>query len=181
MAAETPGPAHRFIPLVAMSMDMLVRRELEIDSVEQARLDPRVGFGIVDGLTYGPWGDRFLAQLPPARVDRSPSIDTIYRKLVANRVQATFGFSLNYQRNLDLDGLRDNVRIVPVPDAPRGVIGLKLFAAQLPDADAALLQKTAVEIRDDGTLERLLGHWVDHGLAHNLVWRTERDGPSSKP
>jgi polar amino acid transport system substrate-binding protein len=177
MAANMRADDHRFVPLIAMSMDLLIRRDVGIDSLEKARQAPAITFGSVEGLTYGDWGDRFFEQLPASRVDHSPDIDALYRKLIANRIQATFGFSLNYLRNLDLEGLREQIRIVPVTDSPRGVIGVKFFPLQMAPRDLALLERASADMRDDGTLEKLLTHWVDHAMAKDMIWRASRDGP----
>ncbi|MBV8465065.1 MAG: transporter substrate-binding domain-containing protein [Burkholderiales bacterium] len=165
-----------YVPLIAATTDMVIRREVGASSVAAARDNKRVTFGRIDGLTYGKWGDAFFAALDPSRIDPSVSPDVLYRKLAAGRIDATFGFSILYQQDLDRYHLREAVQTIPVTDAPRTLGGVVLTPWQFDPDDLRKLQAALLGIRDDGTFMRILTHWVGAETARDQVWRAARDG-----
>jgi ABC-type amino acid transport substrate-binding protein len=164
-----------YVPLIAATTDLIVRRHGIAADLATLRDDKRVVFGRVEGLTYGKWGDAFFGRLDAARVDPSASPDALYRKLAVGRVDATFGFSILYQKDLDRYGLRETVSTVPVPDAPRTLGGVLLTPWQFDPEDLKVLQAGLTSIRDDGTFLRILTRWVGADVARDQVWRASRD------
>jgi ABC-type amino acid transport substrate-binding protein len=175
IAADIFKEGRIYVPLIAATTDLIVRRRGISADLGSLRDDRNVVFGRVEGLTYGKWGDEFFERLGAARVDPSISPDALYRKLAIGRVDATFGFSILYQRDLDRYGLRDTVTTVPVPDAPRTLGGVLMTPWQFDPEDLKLLQAELRSIRDDGTFLHILTRWVGADVARDQVWRAARD------
>jgi ABC-type amino acid transport substrate-binding protein len=165
-----------FVPLISMSTDLLVRKETGITTLEQARADGKLVFGVVAGLTYGDWGNLFFEHLPPQRVDVSPDAETLYRKLEIGRVGATFGFSLMYERNLVQHKLKPVMLALPIPDAPRGIAGLVVSNDLVAPDDAHLLLGAAEALRADGSIARMLVRYVGVTTAKEIVWKAAKEG-----
>lgn len=167
--------AHLFVPLLAMPLDLIVRKALGVQSPTHARANPNVVFGRVPALSYGKWGDAFLDALPKRQLDDTPTIEALFRKLAVGRVGATFGYSLAYQRNLDINQLNDQVSVIPVKEAGRTVMGMTIAYKQVAPADVVTLSNAAVAMRHDGTLARLLARYLPPNVAADIVWRAHRD------
>ncbi|WP_374348949.1 substrate-binding periplasmic protein [Chitinimonas sp.] len=178
IAGDRHLPDRQFVPLVSMSTDLLVLRDFDLKSLTTVRSDGRVIFGKVAGLTYGDWGNRLFEQIPPDRIDTSPTVEVLYRKLAAGRIGATFGFSLMYQRNIEQAQLQQRLLIVPLSEAPRGIAGMVITSALVDERDAQHLVAVAEAMRADGTVQQLLARWLGDAVARDLVWRAARDAPA---
>jgi ABC-type amino acid transport substrate-binding protein len=172
LAGDRHDPTFQFTPLISMPTDLIIRRDAGVHTLDEAVSRADIIFGSVSGLTYGDWGNAFFHQLPVDRLDQSPSVEALYKKLGMGRIHATFGFSLMYQRNLDALGIRDNVMIFPVPNAPHGVAGLLISRQQVDERDAQQIVDAAKQLRDDGTVARLLARWLGEEAARAVIWRT---------
>jgi polar amino acid transport system substrate-binding protein len=175
LAANRHRPNRSFIPVIAMTTDLIIRRDLKVTNTTVAHDTAAVVFGKISGLTYGQWGNNFLDSLPADRVDLSPSVDILYRKLAAGRIGATYGFSIMYLRNIDEYGLRDSVVVVPVKEVPRAVAGVVLSETQVAPEDLKRFQAAIIAMRDDGTVLRILSRWVGEAVAKDVLWRADRD------
>ncbi|WP_374357587.1 hypothetical protein [Chitinimonas sp.] len=168
-------PEHLFVPLLAIPLDLIIRRDLNVRTVSAAKANANVVFGYISALSYGQWGNAFLDALPKDRLDDTPTTDALYRKLAVGRIGATFGYAPMYRRNLDIYQLIDTVRIIPVEETPRTVMGLVIVHKQVPPADERQLREAAESMRQDGTLARLLAHYLGDTVANDIVWRASRD------
>lgn len=165
-----------FVPLISASTDLIIRTDSNAATIEAAQEDPHVIFGTVAGLTYGTWGDAFLAALPRARIDQSVDMESVHRKLALHRVDATFGYALIYRRELDRYNLADSVRVIPIKAAPRSIGGMRFHHQHIDADDLPLLLNTLSQMRADGTVTRIIAHYVGADLAHEQTWSATRDG-----
>jgi ABC-type amino acid transport substrate-binding protein len=158
-----------------MPLDLIIRKDLETTSPAAVWANPQVVFGRITALSYGKWGNAYLESLPKGRVDDTPTIDALFRKLAIGRIGATFGYSLMYQRNLDINHLAKDVSIIQVNEAQRTVLGLAVVHKQVAPPDVTTLSNAAIAMREDGTLARLLARYLGDAVAADIVWRAARD------
>ncbi len=164
---KPPAPGYVFIPTEQFVHDLLVSTTHVTApvSVKSVLADPRLVFGRVRGMNYGPEIEALLAGLGPGRVDESSSIDDLYRKLVAGRVDAVFQFPLVYRGKLAALGASHRVTVLPFDGAAPQIGGWAFYAPPLDADDAEALVRAVRAMRDDGTTTRILARFVGETAA----------------
>ncbi len=177
---RNPSPNDIYIPLRAATIDLIIRSEYGAKTPNAAFTNPRVIFGTLRGASYGGWADNYLRSLPEKRREPTDSIRSIYRKLAIGRVGATFGFAEVYRLHVDEMRLGNQLRIIPIPEAPRAIGGILINSGIVDMADAKLLQRTLEMIRDDGSLRRITAQYLGDAKARDELWRKDRDGSNNQ-
>lgn len=164
------NPALLFIPMAREPMDLIIREDLPIEGWRQAEEDRKLVFGSIRGASYGEWVNRFLHDLPAGRHDVSIDAETVYRKLGAGRIGATFGNAYVYRWYMDRGLLQGQVRVLPVPALRRTIVGVMLNTAALTVEDAQLLKQTIEALRDDGSFRRMMARYLGEELARERAY-----------
>ncbi|HEY9100909.1 ABC transporter substrate-binding protein [Chitinimonas sp.] len=164
------NPALLFIPMAREPMDLIIREDLPIEGWRQAEEDRKLVFGSIRGASYGEWVNRFLRDLPAGRHDVSIDAETVYRKLGAGRIGATFGNAYVYRWYMDRGQLQGQVRVLPVPAMRRVVVGVMLDTTALAPQDISLLKQTVEAVRDDGSFRRMMARYLGEELARERAY-----------
>lgn len=161
------APGYAFIPTERFAHDLLVNTAhvASPPTVKSVLADSRLVFGRVRGMNYGPEIEALLAQLGPSRVDESSSIDDLYRKLVAGRVDAAFQFPLVYRGKLAALSAEHRVAVLPFDGAAPQVGGWAFHTPPMDGDDAERLATAVRMMRDDGTTTRILARFVGDAAA----------------
>ncbi|GAB3243546.1 hypothetical protein [Chitinimonas naiadis] len=159
-----------FIPMAQESMELVVREDLAIQKLEQALAMPDLVFGSIRGASYGNVVNELLQDLPPARRDISIDAETVYRKLDAGRIGATFGNAYVYRWYLDGIKSQGKVRIVKLPLLQRVLVGVVLDTSAMAPADVPVLKQAFETARDDGSFRRMMAQYLGDELARERIY-----------
>ncbi len=161
------APGYVFIPTERFAHDLLVNTAHAASplTVQSVIADARMVFGRVRGMNYGPEIEALLAKLGSICVDESSSIDDLYRKLVAGRVDAAFQFPLVYRGKLAALGAEHRVAVLPFDGAAPQVGGWAFHTPPMDRDDAERLAAAVRMMRDDGTITRILARYIGDAAA----------------
>lgn len=171
-----PKREQQFVPLAREPMELVLRADSGVNSLADALKQPRLVFGVIRGVTYGAQVDRLLASLPPSRVDISVDAQTVYRKLEAGRVAATFGNAYVYRWYFDQSPVKVDVRVLPVPGSHGLPVGVALDARVLSAGDLVRLRRELEAIRDEGLFEQMMARYLGAELARERQYHRLRPG-----
>lgn len=171
-----PKREQQFVPLAREPMELVLRADSGVNSLDDALKQPRLVFGVIRGVTYGAQVDRLLASLPPSRVDISVDAQTVYRKLEAGRVTATFGNAYVYRWYFDQSPVKVDVRVLPVPGSHGLPVGVALDARVLSAGDLVRLRRELEAIRDEGLFEQMMARYLGAELARERQYHRPRPG-----
>ncbi|MCX9157731.1 transporter substrate-binding domain-containing protein [Niveibacterium sp. 24ML] len=159
-----------FIEIALLDVELVLPADSKIEALEQlaARTDALVGR--LRRAAEPPEVKAFFAQLDPARIDVSDDSDTLARKLAAGRIQAFFGTPLFLAGSIEAAGINGRVRRLPLASPPYR-IGWSMLHANVSAADRALLAKTLMRMRQDGTIETVLARHVGRRAAEKSLRR----------
>lgn len=171
-----PKREEQFVPLAREPMGLVLRADSGVSSLADALKQPRLVFGVIRGVTYGVQVDRLLASLPPSRVDISVDAQTVYRKLEAGRIAATFGNAYVYRWYFDQSPGKTAVHVLPVPGSRSLPVGVVLDARVLSAGDLVRLRRELEAIRDEGLFEQMMARYLGAELARERQYHRPRPG-----
>lgn len=119
-------------------------------------------FGVVRAFKHGEKQDQWLDQLRrEKRVQESPDVETVFRKLKEQRVDAMFSQPPVYRRNIAELGMQNEVVVQDWTPGEKGVpLGLILSKRRFSDADVARWQALLNQMRTDGTLKKIFTRYL---------------------
>jgi len=128
-------------------------------------------FGVVQAFKHGQEQDRWLDQLRrDERVQESPDVETIFRKLKEGRVDAMFSQPPAYRKKILDSGMQKDLVIQDWTPAEKGVpLGLILAKSRFSNADAKKWRALIRDMRYDGTLKRIYNRYLPTNEAKKLL------------
>lgn len=167
----------RFVPLTREPMELVVRKNLAVRNVADAMGRPGLVFGTIRGASYGEWVEQNLPRLPAAQREESVDAETVYRKLVAGRIGATFGNAYVYRWHLDRMQEPDSVSVLPLPERHRTLVGMVFNHDGMAPEDLERLVRAVVAIRDDGSFRRMVARYLGDDLARDRLYQGSASHP----
>ncbi|WP_338845615.1 transporter substrate-binding domain-containing protein [Massilia sp. W12] len=137
----------------------VIRRSLQ-NQVKQPQdfiNDSKLIFGVVRGYKHGEQQDKWLEPLRAAgRVQESPEIEIIFKKLKENRIDAMYAPAPLYHKKLADLGFAQDVMIQDWAPQTRGVMhGMILSKKSFAQPEVAAWRKILQEMRKDGSIKRI--------------------------
>lgn len=140
-------------------------------SLDELLADPAVVFGRLGTGTVSPWVDVRLDALPATRVDVTRDPGALLRMLAVGRVQAVVSMPL-MQRAMQVEDYPwHRLHGRSLPEAGTTIGGLQFDTRRICAADADRLRRLLRQLRDDGSLLRLLGKHLGAQAQPWMVWR----------
>lgn len=142
---------------------------------------PALKFGAVRAFRHGPAQERWIEQLRDAnRVDECADAKVLFKKFQARRFEAAFSEPLAFKKYLrDLNIENDFVVEDWTPNQADTPHGLVLSKRRFTEAQAAQWQQLIVEIRADGTLERIFRRYLPAADVAKML-KVDQPGVTSK-
>lgn len=143
----------------------------KVHSAEQFLAQPQLAFGVVRAFKHGEEQDNLLKQLRQAnRVEESPDVESIFKKLKENRVDAMFSQPAVYRKKLLDLNLESNVQIQDWTPREKGVPhGLILAKSRFSEKDATQWRALIETMRKDGSLKRIFERYLPASDAAKLL------------
>ncbi|MBF0192338.1 MAG: transporter substrate-binding domain-containing protein [Magnetococcales bacterium] len=137
------------------------------DFLQQTRLQ----IGVVRSFQHGTEQDHWLDQLRQAgRVQDTPDVETIFKKLKSNRVDAMFSQPPVFRKYLRDQTLAPNVVIQDWTPTEKGVPhGLILSKSRFDSLDAEQWRGLLADMRRDGTLKTIFLRYLPEKETHSLL------------
>jgi polar amino acid transport system substrate-binding protein len=162
-----------FAPYLVMKNYALVRlaNDTSVQSADDFLKQTTLKFGVVRAFRHGTEQDQWLDQLrAQQRVEESPDVETIFRKLRDHRVNAIFSQPPVYRKNLqDLDMAR-KIAVQDWTPKEKGVPhGLVLAKSRFSDPEAAQWRTLIEEMRTDGSLKKIYLRYLPAAEADRLL------------
>lgn len=162
-----------FAHYLTMKNYALVHKDVAV-SVRRAEdfiANPALQFGVVRAFRHGARQDQWLEPLRAAnRVQESPSVEPIFRKLKDHRIDAMFSQPPVYRKYLQDYAMQDVVDIQDWTPAEKGVPhGLILAKSRFTEGQFAQWQKLVQEMRTDGTLRRIYHRYLPADEVRQLL------------
>jgi polar amino acid transport system substrate-binding protein len=128
-------------------------------------------FGVVRAFKHGEKQDQWLDKLrQEQRVQESPDVETVFRKLKEQRVDAMFSQPPVYRRNMAVLGMQNEVMVQDWTPGEKGVPhGLILSKRRFSQADVARWQALLNEMRADGTLNGIFAQYLPPDEAGKML------------
>ncbi len=160
-----------FIPYLAMKNLALVHREVPVSGPQAFLARSTLQVGVVRSFRHGQGLDRLLEPLRiEGRVQESPSVEVIFRKLADRRVDAMFSQAPVFLHHLRMLGIEDRVRIEDWTPGEKGVPhGLVLSRRRFQEKDVARWRDHLEAMRRDGTLRRIFRRHLPPAEADRLL------------
>lgn len=162
-----------FAPYLSMKNYALVHASLaaQVRHAEDFLAQPELTFGVVRAFRHGAEQDRWLDRLRRAgRVQESPDVETLFRKLAQGRVDALFSQPPVYRKYLLDQNLRDTVAILDWTPGEQGVPhGLILARSRFSEAEAGRWRSVLKQMRDDGSLKRIFSRYLPPADVERLL------------
>lgn len=132
---------------------------------------PSLQFGVVRGYKHGEEQDLWLSQLrQQGRVQESPDIDAIYKKLKENRVDAIFSPPPVYRKKIQDLGLQTTVSVQDWTPREKGIpLGLILAKSRFGESEAAKWRALIDDMRKDGSLKRIYERYLPPAESAKLL------------
>ena len=128
-------------------------------------------FGVVRAFKHGEMQDHWLDQLrQQQRVQESADVETVFRKLKEQRVDAMFSQPPAYRRNIAELGMQNDVVVQDWTPGEKGVpLGLIMSRRRFSDADVARWQALLNAMRADGTLKQIFTKYLPPDEAGKML------------
>lgn len=158
-------------PLLVAAPVLWVHASRASSSLDELLADPQIVFGRLATGTVSPWVDQRLNALPTRRVEISIDAGALLRKLALGRVHAVVSMPL-MQRVMEVEDYPwHRLHGRSLPEAGTTVGGLQFDARQICAADTEHLRRALRQLRDDGSLLRLLKKHLGAQAQPWMVWR----------
>lgn len=128
-------------------------------------------FGVVRAFKHGLEQDQWLDQLrAQQRVEESPDVETIFRKLKDHRIDAVFSQPPTYTRELEKLGMGKGIVVQDWTPKEKGVPhGLILAKSRFSESDAVQWRTLIGEMRADGTLKTIYSRYLNPAEVGKLL------------
>lgn len=142
-----------------------------VQRAEDFLAQQKLKFGVVRAFKHGAEQDQWLDQLrPQQRVEESPDVETLFRKLKDHRIDAMFSQPPVYRKNMqDLDMGKDVVVQDWTPKEKGVPHGLVLSKSRFSGADAVQWRALVQEMRADGSLKKIYLRYLPAAEADRLL------------
>ncbi|MEI7430038.1 MAG: transporter substrate-binding domain-containing protein [Betaproteobacteria bacterium] len=143
----------------------------KIHSAEDFMSNEKLQFGVVRGYTHGVELDRWLETARKEnRVEESASVDVLFEKLKAGRIDAIFSFPFVYRKILLDQKMEGDFVIQDWAPKDKGIIGcIMLNKNRFSENEAKRWQALVRKIHDDGTLKRIFNRYLPPHETEKLV------------
>jgi len=135
--------------------------------------DPSLHFGVVRGVNYDTPRDNWIEHISTERrLEIAPNPAILYRMFKGNRLAALFSIPLQYEKELQDIGLRDQVHIVDwFPNQPPTTRNLALSRHNFNGDQLEAWSAMVTTLRADGTMRSILGHYLTPAEATKALLR----------
>ncbi len=132
---------------------------------------PILKFGAVRAFKHGVDQDRWLDSLrAQQRVEESPDVETLFRKLKGRRIDALYSQPPVYRKLIQDMDMHKEVQVLDWTPSEKGVPhALILAKRRFSEADAAQWRTLLAEMRTDGTLLRIYSRYLPSAEAARLL------------
>ncbi|MBP9685331.1 MAG: transporter substrate-binding domain-containing protein [Rhodoferax sp.] len=143
----------------------------QVHRAEDFAANKALQFGVVRAFKHGEKQDQWLEQLrQEKRVQESADVETVFRKLKEQRVDAMYSQPPAYRRNIDVLGMQNDVVVQDWTPGEKGVsLGLILSRRRFSDADVVRWQALLNAMRADGTLKRIFTRYLPPDEASKML------------
>lgn len=153
-----------FVPYMQQRFATLVRRDVAPEKTTLAAFsaDPALRFGVVRGVNYGGARDAWYAGMDgQRRLEVGATLPTVFRMLKSQRFHAMFAIPLQYEKELDDNAMRDQVRVVEwFPNEPPAARCLAMSRKTFSEAQIRGWGEVVKSMRGDGTMKRILSSYL---------------------
>lgn len=153
-----------FVPYVASRTVVLIRSDLAntVHSFSDFQNQPGLQFGAVATVRHGVVQDAWLDLLRETRrVQESPTLDVLFRKLKDGRIDALFSQPIIYNFYLKEIGFLKDVVIQDWTPGEPGVVGAMVLSKHFFSAQEATQVGELIQaMKKDGTLLRIFSQYV---------------------
>ncbi len=162
-----------FAPYLTMKnyaiVDVDVARKVRQSSDFLAQ--PTLQFGVVRAFKHGDHQDRWLETLRAAgRVQESPDVETLFRKLKERRVDAIFSQPPTYRKKIADLGMESRIQAQDWTPGEKGVPhGLILAKSRFNEKDAEQWRALIETMRKDGTLKKIFSRYLAEDEAARIL------------
>lgn len=147
---------------------LLVRRDSAVQQLEDFERNPQLQLGVIRSFRYSEGANRLVDRLTAQqRVTQSSGLAALFTALAAGQIQAMIIEPFDYP-TLDSARIRETTRIIEFgdPPVPHGLI---MSRASLSEAEQAQWRALVVEMRRDGTMQRIFEKYFKPDLARAMV------------
>ncbi len=153
-----------FAPYLLMKNYAIVQKNIagQVKSASDFIAQANLSFGVVRAFKHGEEQDRWLTQLRAAnRVQESPDVESIFKKLKESRVDAMFSQPAVYRKKIRDLKLDNSVVVQDWTPREKGVpLGLILAKSRFTEKDAEQWRKLIEAMRRDGSLKKIFERYL---------------------
>jgi polar amino acid transport system substrate-binding protein len=155
----------RFVPYGFTRFDLILSKRAagSYASLAEFVRDSTARLNVIRGVPYPPAISAELERLGKAgRLELVTDFDVAFKKIKLERAGGTIATPTIYLWHLErLGEAATGMVALPLPESPRQFVGMYLSNRTLPAGAVALYAGALKRIVDDGTLERIYGHYFD--------------------
>lgn len=162
-----------FVPYMQQRFATLIHRDVPLSKTGLAAFsaDPGQRFGVVRGVNYGGERDAWYAKMNEQhRLEVGATLPTVFRMLKSKRFSAMFAIPLQYEKELDDNGMRDQIRVVDwFPNEPSAARCLAMSRQSFTEAQIKGWHDVVQTMKSDGTMKRILAKYLSADEAAKAV------------
>jgi polar amino acid transport system substrate-binding protein len=165
-AAETPARSKfAWFAFYMIGKQYLVLRRptaAVVHTMDELYANPQLRLGVVRSFAHGPYFDDFVAKFRAAqRLDEFVDQDALYQALIEGKVSAIFGLPFVYPYYVSKYQLGDKLQALDLDPSPGLKHGIVMSKHSFSEADAVRWRALVDEIRNDGTMRRIISKYLD--------------------